>query len=118
MEGYNTILRLNLKNEIQKEAYKFIMNRPNKKESISSYISNVIVAYEGTLDGPSTTIHKQVPVAPSIDFRAIEVTTGKVIVPVTTETAIQEYADNAAAVTAGLTIGTHYRTGDLLKIVH
>lgn len=29
-----------------------------------------------------------------------------------------EYADNAAAITAGLTIGAFYRTGDLLKVVH
>lgn len=28
------------------------------------------------------------------------------------------YADNAAAVTAGLTNGQIYRTGDVLKIVH
>ena len=31
---------------------------------------------------------------------------------------ITEHADNAAAIAAGLTVGTHYRTGDLLKIVH
>jgi len=31
---------------------------------------------------------------------------------------IVEYADNAAAVTAGLSVGEFYRTGDLLKIVH
>jgi len=30
----------------------------------------------------------------------------------------QEYADNAAALAAGLAIGSIYRTGDLLKIVH
>lgn len=29
-----------------------------------------------------------------------------------------EYADNAAATAAGLTIGAFYRTGDLLKVVH
>ena len=29
-----------------------------------------------------------------------------------------DYADNAAAITAGLAVGTIYRTGDLLKIVH
>lgn len=34
------------------------------------------------------------------------------------ETGVLEYADNAAAVTAGLPVGAHYRTGDLLKIVH
>ena len=28
------------------------------------------------------------------------------------------YADNAAAVAAGLPVGTRYRTGDFLKIVH
>ena len=32
--------------------------------------------------------------------------------------AVTEHADNAAAVVAGLAIGTQYRTGDLLKIVH
>lgn len=32
--------------------------------------------------------------------------------------AIQEHADNAAAITAGLPVGTIYRTGDDLKIVH
>lgn len=31
---------------------------------------------------------------------------------------ISEYADNAAAITAGLTAGDIYRTGDVLKIVH
>lgn len=29
-----------------------------------------------------------------------------------------EYADNAAALAAGLTVGAFYRTGDLLKVVH
>jgi len=32
--------------------------------------------------------------------------------------AITEYADNAAALLGGLTIGEFYRTGDLLKVVH
>lgn len=32
--------------------------------------------------------------------------------------AVTEHVDNAAAVAAGLAVGTHYRTGDLLKIVH
>ena len=31
---------------------------------------------------------------------------------------LPEYADNATAVAAGLTIGAFYRTGDLLKVVH
>lgn len=31
---------------------------------------------------------------------------------------VLEFADNAAAVTGGLPVGTHYRTGDLVKIVH
>lgn len=31
---------------------------------------------------------------------------------------ILEYADNAAALAAGLTVGAVYRTGDVLKIVH
>lgn len=33
-------------------------------------------------------------------------------------TGIQEFADNAAAITGGLTVGYLYRTGDALKIVH
>src|SRR5690606_14855748 len=31
---------------------------------------------------------------------------------------IAEYADNAAAISGGLTTGRLYRTGDILKIVH
>jgi len=31
---------------------------------------------------------------------------------------LAEHADNAAAITAGLTTGAFYRTGDLLKVVH
>lgn len=31
---------------------------------------------------------------------------------------VSEYADNAAAITAGLNVGQVYRTGDVLKIVH
>lgn len=33
-------------------------------------------------------------------------------------TGVLEYADNAAALTAGLVAGNVYRTGDVLKIVH
>lgn len=32
--------------------------------------------------------------------------------------ALIEYADNAAAVTAGLVVGDLYRTADVLKVVH
>ena len=31
---------------------------------------------------------------------------------------VSEHADNAAAIAAGLPVGTRYRTGDLPKIVH
>jgi len=34
------------------------------------------------------------------------------------EVGSDEHADNAAAITAGLTVGDIYRTGDILKIVH
>jgi hypothetical protein len=34
------------------------------------------------------------------------------------DTAVVEYADNAAAVAAGLENGAFYRTGDILKVVH
>lgn len=33
-------------------------------------------------------------------------------------TSILEYADNAAALVGGLSVGAFYRTGDLLKVVH
>lgn len=33
-------------------------------------------------------------------------------------TGVSEYADNAAAVAAGLAVGKVYRTGDVMKIVH
>tara|TARA_R100000541_G_scaffold41684_1_gene49129 strand:- start:57 stop:827 length:771 start_codon:yes stop_codon:yes gene_type:complete len=34
------------------------------------------------------------------------------------DTGVSEHNNNADAITAGLAVGTHYRTGDLLKIVH
>lgn len=37
---------------------------------------------------------------------------------VTLGTVAPEYADNAAAILGGLTVGSFYRTGDLVKIVH
>lgn len=77
-----------------------------------------IINQTGGANGITRGIYINPTLTSAFDFRAIEVTAGKVIVPVTTETAVQEYADNAAAITAGLAIGTHYRTGDLLKIVH
>jgi len=36
----------------------------------------------------------------------------------TNYTQLPEYANNAAAIAAGLTIGQVYRTGDFLKVVH
>ena len=51
-------------------------------------------------------------------------TYGKVGIGTATPTAklqvvgLAEHADNAAAITAGLTAGAFYRTGDLLKVVH
>jgi hypothetical protein len=36
----------------------------------------------------------------------------------TTKITVVEYADNAAAITGGLAVGSVYRTGDIMKIVH
>ena len=71
--------------------------------------------------------------ANSNDLRFNTVTSGDVLtllqsgnvgIGTTTPTAklqvvgLAEHADNAAAITAGLTTGAFYRTGDLLKVVH
>jgi hypothetical protein len=72
----------------------------------------------GGANGITRAIYINPTLTSAADFRAIEVTAGKVVVPNITATAVQEYADNAAAVTAGLSVGTFYRTGDLLKVVH
>jgi hypothetical protein len=77
-----------------------------------------VINQTGGANGITRSIYINPTLTSAFDFRAIEVTAGKVVVPVVTETAVLEYADNAAALTAGLAIGTHYRTGDLLKIVH
>ena len=51
-------------------------------------------------------------------------TTGNVGIGTTSPTSklqvvgLPEYADNAAAIAGGLTIGAFYRTGDILKVVH
>jgi hypothetical protein len=37
---------------------------------------------------------------------------------VTNYTNLPEYADNAAAIAGGLSVGQVYRTGDFLKVVH
>ena len=44
--------------------------------------------------------------------------TGNVSITTPLQEVVLEYVDNAAALAASLPIGTHYRTGDLLKIVH
>lgn len=44
-------------------------------------------------------------------------TVNKIISSITTIT-VEEYADNTAAIAAGLNVGDIYRTGDELKIVH
>ena len=55
---------------------------------------------------------------------ALKETTGNVGIGTNTPTAkltvvgLAEHADNAAAISAGLTTGAFYRTGDLLKVVH
>lgn len=60
--------------------------------------------------GVARAIHSE-SVLPSLFVGSVQV--GGII-----DSAIAEHVDNAAAVAAGLAVGTHYRTGDLLKIVH
>ena len=57
------------------------------------------------------TLHMQLRLS-VIEFSTvpIENSGGTAVVP--------EHADNAAALSAGLTIGNFYRTGDFLKVVH
>jgi hypothetical protein len=50
--------------------------------------------------------------------QTIDGSTGNATFAGSVAAAVAEYADNAAAVTAGLAVGTFYRTGDVLKVVH
>lgn len=47
-----------------------------------------------------------------------EIKDGKLTATNFAASAIVEYADNAAALLGGLSVGDFYRTGDLLKVVH
>jgi hypothetical protein len=79
---------------------------------ISGYVGKqIIIGRENIADGttPGSAIigHDLTAVAPdTLHTMALNLNTAL------------EYADNAAAVTAGLPVGQIYRTGDLLKIVH
>lgn len=73
----------------------------------------------------STTLYIAELSTGSTDYiMALKETTGNVGIGTNTPTAkltvvgLAEHADNAAAISAGLTTGAFYRTGDLLKVVH
>ena len=80
--------------------------------SISGDLSYLYIANQtvGDITGTARAINSQ-SVLPSYFAGSVE-SAGM------NNSAIAEHADNAAAITAGLSVGTHYRTGDLLKIVH
>jgi len=85
-------------------------------------------SFKQSLSGGSTQVHL-VPLDSSKSFKIIgdplnpttsyvNFVNGSIALTGTTTEVVAEYADNAAAITGGLSVGTHYRTGDLLKIVH
>lgn len=79
--------------------------------SAATTISSAVII--GGHNGTGVTSN-QILIADGAGTERIRVTsTGNVILA-----AIQEFADNAAAIVGGLAVGTIYRTGDALKIVH
>tara|TARA_R110000764_G_scaffold110000_1_gene196281 strand:+ start:139 stop:594 length:456 start_codon:yes stop_codon:yes gene_type:complete len=63
-------------------------------------------------DGVVVSISDVIEVTGNIEVDGLVAATGLKV------TAVSEHVDNATAIAAGLNTGTHYRTGDLLKIVH
>ena len=78
----------------------------------------------GVLGGNNTQLKFQTEGASTIATRMTITQDGEVGIGTSSPTAtlqvvgLVEYADNAAALLAGLTAGAFYRTGDLLKVVH
>jgi len=111
--NFTTELPINL--SVQRNVIGVIQTFANSSGSQDLNLINLSPTINQT--GSSTSITRGLYINPTltsaVDFRAIDVTAGKVVV-----NSILEYADNAAAVTAGLPVGAFYRTGDVLKIVH
>jgi hypothetical protein len=92
---------------------------------ISAYL-NTTEKYKVEIDGDHTIIEATTNRLHLRDYThtGISIDGGKVGIGKTVPTSVLdvvgyfEYADNTAALAAGLTAGAHYRTGDLLKVVH
>jgi hypothetical protein len=80
-------------------------NRYKDGSRSEGFVNGDSVAKTGT----AATVLKAPKYALNIDEDGNMVTTPKILA---------EYADNAAATAAGLPLGTQYRTGDLVKVVH
>ena len=92
-------------------------------ESILAKINNNLVPLSGTTAPSSSATYKgqlYLNTTTSLLYFAKSVGTGANdwSIVLTTPTVTPEYANNSAAVFAGLVPGQIYRTGDLLKIVH
>ena len=93
-------------------------------ESILAKINNNLVPRTGTTTPTTSAIYlgqSYLNVAKSMFYVAKGINTGAAdwsLALTVSATGAPEYADNSAALFAGLSVGQIYRTGDLLKIVH
>lgn len=91
---------------------------------LGSYVAGQSSIYntpsDGTLIVPKTGSVTDLVLVNGVGSSVLEVPTGSVDVKFygKISAVVAEYADNAAAISAGLAVGALYRSGDILKIVH